>query len=119
VSEKYLCFHVKIREGDFVILNLQHVRNFFFWYKQQLQSGAMFAIESDPCPEFPLVIPNRTLELSYYGDTLADYILAGGWPEKERIGSRSSPVYLSWIDSAGHRYCCSPGLVVCAACYSA
>jgi hypothetical protein len=52
----------------------------------------MFAIESDPCLEFPLVIPNRTLELSYYGDTLADYILAGGWPEKERFGSRSSPV---------------------------
>jgi len=52
----------------------------------------MFAIENDPCPEFPLVILNRTLELSYYGDTLPDYILAGGWPEKERFGSRSSPV---------------------------
>jgi len=90
VSEKYLCFHVKIREGEFVILNLQHVRSFLV--QATVTNRAMFAIESDPCPEFPLVIPNRTLELSYYGDTLADYILAGGWPEKERFGSRSSPV---------------------------
>jgi len=52
----------------------------------------MFTIESGPCGEFPLVIPNRKLKLSYNGDTLADYIFAGGWPEKERFGSRFSPV---------------------------
>jgi len=28
VSENYICCHVKIREGEFVTLNRQHVRSF-------------------------------------------------------------------------------------------
>lgn len=56
----------------------------------EVSYNQMLAIESEPCPELPLVIPNRTLEVSQHADTLPDYILAGGWPEKERFLSRSA-----------------------------